>query len=295
MSPPILTAYERSLARVIHVACVVEATARKPGNVHPEASFNDLAHSDFLDAAGIVAPILSLSRTRGVGRSVLDSVMQCREQLGSNVNLGIVLLIAPLAAVPEKTSLCDGIESVLNALTVDDSRQVYDAIRVAKPGGLGTAPKEDVSSAPTLRPREIMRLASSRDSIAAEYAEGFPRVLKRGLTFLSEMRGSFASDWEHTVIQLHLEFMAAYPDTLIARKCGAAVADESAKRARDLLNAGWPNVPESHDRFAEFDHWLRADGHRRNPGTTADLVAASLFAAFREESIPFPAFETFPP
>ena len=36
----------------------------------------------------------------------------------------------------------------------------------------------------------------------------------------------------------------------------------------------------------EFDRWLRADGNRRNPGTTADLVAASLFAAFRRGGAP---------
>jgi triphosphoribosyl-dephospho-CoA synthase len=36
------------------------------------------------------------------------------------------------------------------------------------------------------------------------------------------------------------------------------------------------------DRLAELDAWLRADGNRRNPGTTADLVAGCLSAALRE-------------
>jgi len=35
--------------------------------------------------------------------------------------------------------------------------------------------------------------------------------------------------------------------------------------------------------------WLRADGNRRNPGTSADLVAATLFVALREELIPLPS------
>ena len=40
--------------------------------------------------------------------------------------------------------------------------------------------------------------------------------------------------------------------------------------------------------IADFDAWLRADGHRRNPGTTADLVTASLFAALRDGMIAVP-------
>jgi triphosphoribosyl-dephospho-CoA synthase len=44
-------------------------------------------------------------------------------------------------------------------------------------------------------------------------------------------------------------------------------------------------VPEGEDylrALSDFDFWLRCDGHRRNPGTTADLIAAGLFAALRD-------------
>jgi len=34
--------------------------------------------------------------------------------------------------------------------------------------------------------------------------------------------------------------------------------------------------------LADFDFWLRSDGHRRNPGTTADLIAAALFVLLRD-------------
>ena len=40
--------------------------------------------------------------------------------------------------------------------------------------------------------------------------------------------------------------------------------------------------------LADLDFWLRSDGHRRNPGTTADLIAAGLFAALREHQIALP-------
>ena len=37
--------------------------------------------------------------------------------------------------------------------------------------------------------------------------------------------------------------------------------------------------------LAEFDFWLRQDGHRRNPGTSADLVAAGLFVSLQDGKI----------
>ena len=84
------------------------------------------------------------------------------------------------------------------------------------------------------------------------------------------------------VVRLHLEFMSRWPDSLIARKCGLAMADEARHRADFVLEAGWPGTPTCQAAFNTFDAWLRADGHRRNPGTTADLVAATLFAVLRE-------------
>jgi triphosphoribosyl-dephospho-CoA synthase len=76
--------------------------------------------------------------------------------------------------------------------------------------------------------------------------------------------------------------MSESPDSLIARKCGAEVARESAERAARSLAAGPPGSEVYANELIQLDAWLRADGHRRNPGTTADLIAAGLFAAFRE-------------
>ena len=42
------------------------------------------------------------------------------------------------------------------------------------------------------------------------------------------------------------------------------------------------------DPATKLDTWLRAKRNERNPGTTADLVTASLFAALREGIIPLP-------
>jgi len=269
------------LERWILRACVLEATARKPGNVHPEASFVDLTYDDFLASARAIAPVLARTREWGIGRAVLKAVEQTRSCTPGNSNLGIILLIAPLAAVPPQQSLREGIGSVLAALTRDDARFAYEAIRLANPGGLGSAEKADVASTPQITLLEAMQLATDRDTIAAEYADGFPLVLDFGLERARKWN-DFAARWETHLIGLHLELMATRPDTLIARKAGRATAEESARRAREVLDLGGPETEAGQQKLAEFDAWLRADGHRRNPGTTADLIAAILFAAQRE-------------
>ena len=39
---------------------------------------------------------------------------------------------------------------------------------------------------------------------------------------------------------------------------------------------------------SEFDDWLRDPGRPLNPGTTADLVTAALYAALRDGTISLP-------
>jgi triphosphoribosyl-dephospho-CoA synthase len=76
--------------------------------------------------------------------------------------------------------------------------------------------------------------------------------------------------------------MSAFPDSLIARKCGAETAEHSAAWAGRVLDSGRPESEAYQEQLADLDFWLRTDGHRRNPGTTADLIAAGLFVALRD-------------
>ncbi|MCA9111751.1 MAG: triphosphoribosyl-dephospho-CoA synthase [Planctomycetaceae bacterium] len=275
--------WQKHLRDAIQAACVLEATARKPGNVHPDASFDDVRYEDFVRSAEAVAPILAESRQLGVGRAILEAVAATRQTVGQNTNLGIILLIAPLAAVPEGTSLDEGIERVLSGLTIEDARSCYEAISMANPGGLGAASEQDVGEQPTVTLREAMQMAADRDRVAQQYANGFQEVLRFGISTLLEH--PWESDWEQAVIALHIQLMAEFPDTLILRKCGVQVAEESAWRAKRVLEAGWPFSDAGAVEIQRLDQWLRADGHRRNPGTTADLVAATLFAAFRDRRV----------
>ncbi|MES2789745.1 MAG: triphosphoribosyl-dephospho-CoA synthase [Planctomycetota bacterium] len=276
------------LKKQLQTACVLEARARKPGNVHPEFAFVDLCYDDFVLAAQAVSEVLPGAGQRGVGAAILEAVQRTRMLVNrpTNPNLGIILLLAPLVAVPAEVSLKQGIEQVLSQLTVDDARQTYRAIGLANPGGMGKVEEADVTEAPTISLRDAMRLAADRDAIASEYVTGFQTVLETGVPFLAGWP-HFETDWEAAIIHLQLTLMQRFPDTLIARKCGPELAQESASRAGAVLDAGGLQTEPGRRELGLLDAWLRADGHRRNPGTTADLIAASLFAAARDGMIRF--------
>ncbi len=284
-----------SVGQLAQVACLWEATARKPGNVHRYRDFDDLTYHDFLLAAVAVGQVMEGARAaERLGRVVLDGVEQTRDFVRTNANLGILLLFAPLAAADTSAAphpwpaLRYGVPDLLAKLDLEDSRLVYRAIRQARPGGLGRAPEQDIYDEPTLPLREVMALAAGRDLVARQYANGFREVFEEGVPAL-EYGAEQIGCLEGAILFCHLFLMSKYPDSLIARKRGRAEAEEASRRAAEVLVSGWPGTAEGQDDFHDLDAWLRAEGHGRNPGTTADLVAASLFAALRAGILTLPA------
>ncbi|MEX1231046.1 MAG: triphosphoribosyl-dephospho-CoA synthase [Planctomycetaceae bacterium] len=284
-------AWTSFLKTIVHRSCVLEAAAAKPGNVHPHAPFADTTYADFVRSAEVVAPILARTRADTIGKTIFYAVEATQRSLGRNTNLGIILLIAPLCAVPESQSLFEGIEPVLRGLTRDDAVWVYRAIRLAQPGGLGDASEGDVADEPTGTLREMMQLAASRDLIAQEYAEGFLTILDIARHHWYDW-GSFSEYWPLSILVLQMELLAEFGDSLICRKCGKETAQLASDWANRIRHAGGPRSQIGQTLLTEFDAWLRADGNRRNPGTTADLIAGAIFAAARERVIELPDLAT---
>jgi triphosphoribosyl-dephospho-CoA synthase len=283
--------------RLAALACLLEVTARKPGNVHRLRDFEDTGYLDFAASALAIGPALDRARVDGVGPAVLAAIRETRELIATNTNLGIVLLLAPLAAVPPEKTLRTGLLDVLDGTTVADTQAVYQAIRLANPGGLGDAAEQDVAAEPTLPLRAVMTLAAERDDVARQYANGYADVFDIALASLARVL-SAGRALETAILCAQLTLLSARPDTLIARKRGITVACEASRRAAAALDAGWPDSAAGLTLVAEFDHWLCADGHARNPGTTADLVTAALFAGLRDGTIALPlkfATWTHPP
>jgi triphosphoribosyl-dephospho-CoA synthase len=269
------------------VACIWEATARKPGNVHRYRDFADVTYLDFLLSAAALAPVMSTACQRSVGATILEGVRATRRVVASNTNLGVVLLLAPLAAVPDGEDLRAVVPRLLDALDVEDSRLVFEAIRLAEPGGLGRAPEQDVRAEPTLPLRQIMALAADRDLIARQYANGFHEVFARGVPAVQRgLEGTGCL--EGAILFAHLSLLRDNLDTLITRKRGAVEAEEASRRAGSVLTEMWPHTAAGWSAFADFDAWLRAEGNSRNPGATADLIAASLFVLLHVGTISLP-------
>jgi triphosphoribosyl-dephospho-CoA synthase len=78
-------------------------------------------------------------------------------------------------------------------------------------------------------------------------------------------------------VKLHLRLLAHTPDTLIARKAGADAAEQ--------VSAGAGEVLAGRRTLQSFDASLRTQGNTLNPGTTADLVTATLFVALVERML----------
>jgi triphosphoribosyl-dephospho-CoA synthase len=112
-----------------------------------------------------------------------------------------------------------------------------------------------------------MLAAADRDSVASEYVTDFALTFEVGLPALRALT-------REAIVELHLRLLAHTPDTLIARKAGAEAAARVSADAREVL-AGRMSLHR-------FDASLRADGNRLNPGTTADLVTATVFVALVE-------------
>lgn len=271
-----------SVGQCATLACALEAAAPKAGNVHRSADFEGLTFYDFLASAVAIAPAIEAAPQAGVGKTVQGAIVATRRVVSTNTNLGIVLLLAPLAAVPRAMPLSTvAAAQVLARLTPDDCRQVYGAIRMAVPGGLGKVKEMDVADEPPADLLLAMHAAADRDLVARQYVDDFRLVLDEALPLLASGR---ANGWSLTesIIHSHLSLLARYEDSLIVRKCGSETAKQVSAMAGSVLGAGGPGEAAYYVALADFDFWLRTDGHRRNPGTTADLIAAGLFAGLRD-------------
>ena len=282
----------------------------------PGRHFHDTRYEDFLASACAIGPALARAGERPLGETILAAVRATRAWTRSNTNLGIVLLLAPLAAaaladapgnapagppphrddssVPHDggtefapdganpralvaaPALRARLERVLAATTVGDAAALYEAIRLARPGGLGRAAAQDVRDRPTVTLAEAMALAADRDGVAREYATGFARSFDVGAPALARARGEGLA-WDDAVVEAYLALLAAAPDTHLARKRGAGVAAEVQRLARAATEAGGVRTPAGRALVAALDERLRDARNASNPGTTADLTASAIF------------------
>jgi triphosphoribosyl-dephospho-CoA synthase len=260
-------------------ACLAELDAPKPGNVHCFAPGHGMRHSDFVRSAEASAGRIAARRAR-VGVRVRSAVAATLSAVGQNTNLGIILLCAPLAAAMEIEDLAlrPALARVLKGLDQADAADVFSAIAAANPGGLGRATRYDVNAPATVTLREAMAEAADRDRIAKQYVTAYEDVFALGLPALAAARQR-QLDARWSTLAVYLTFLAAIPDTHILRKFDAATAEGLRREAADWRDA----LAAAQDPAGMTEGLLSWDAELKlrgiNPGTTADLTVAALFAA----------------
>lgn len=270
------------IAAAFLAACRAELDAAKPGNVHRFAGGHGMHADTFEAAARATAPWIARDDL-GVGARILGATRASWEAVGLNANLGIVLLCAPLAAAagrPEAggRDLREAVADVLARLDAQDAQDTFAAIALATPGGLGDAAGQDVRSPPTVGLVEAMRLAADRDLVARQYADGFREIFEIGLPALTAPDTAAQAPGTGPALAAYLAFASVFPDSHLQRKYGLEVAETVRRQMADLAgDLARTQDPDARLALAlRLDAALKRDG--RNPGTSADLTVASLFA-----------------
>lgn len=274
--------YRCQLANAVYIhGCYRELLALKPGNVGMHAGGHRMTVDHFQHSARVSARPLCKPDAE-LGSRILAAVQATREMVGCNTNLGIILLCSPILQAyieaASEQSLRHAVEQILNVTTVQDARLCYEAIRIASPGGLGKTSQHDVQQTPDISLLEAMQAAACYDRIAFQYANGFVDIFNYSIPRLIQLRDEFPSQDNWAVSALYLALLARYPDTHIVRKQGADLAQQVSEQAKkletDLLKQG-PTMAVQQQLEQVDQDWKNAG---INPGTTADMVVATLVA-----------------
>ncbi len=298
----------KHISNCLELAMLLEVTVPKPGNVTPTASFEGTRIEHFLASAvaaessfekaarrgsAIFKNKLSISQV-GIGGIIKDCAEDINAwQKGGNTLLGTVMLFVPLAVAAGMTPagkkfvfdfhrLRENLRLAVESTTAEDAVNLYEAIDVAKPSGLGGAPDLDVTN-PASKTRlleddvslfEVFKIAEDYDDICSEWVRNYPITFDLAYPYLTAQleRG----DLNTAVVHTFLKILSVHPDTFIARKAGVEKAREVSSDAKITLELGGLETTEGREAILKLDGKLRAFGNQLNPGTTADLTAAAL-------------------
>ncbi len=249
----------------------------------------------------------------GIGQYIKKSVIDVKAwHLNGNTHLGTCLLFIPLSASAgytfaqreeiDQVSLRENVRRIMEATTTLDATDVYEAIKKVNPAGLGQlksvdAPdltekgveKKILDSGQTLF--DLMKVSSQWDTISEEWVTGMKISFTKGYSTIKRVYNE-TGNINITTVNTFLTLLAQFPDTFIARKVGVNVikdipkaveiglkkAEEISRKAAAILHMGGLKTVEGKKALLNFDRELRLD-HKLNPGTTADLTAASLLIA----------------
>ncbi len=300
------------VSRCLQLAILLEVSAYpKPGNVHRTFDFQETGYEHFLASTvalmphsrhaaeqGVKASRQEISLNQiGVGKIIRNAVADVMDwQHGGNTLLGSVILLVPMATAAGLTleenphfsnsNFRTGLKSIVKSTTAEDAVNVYDAIALAQPGGLGKAPQLDVTDAKSKKQIleqgvnlfEVFKISSAWDSISAEWVTNYHITFDIGYPFFKRQLKETRNNNVATV-HTYLKILSEIPDTLIKRKAGADKAKWVSVQAEQILDAGGLTTKEGKSSLLKLDRKLHDRDHKLNPGTTADITSAILAVA----------------
>jgi len=126
-----------------------------------------------------------------------------------------------------------------------------------------------------MTPINIFELCMERDSICSEWVTGFRIIFDEGYPYLASQLE--INDVNDSILNTFLLLLSRHPDSLIARKKGPREAEKLRHKAGKILEAGGAGEKDGKRMLANLDKKLQSEKGLMNPGTTADLTAASIF------------------
>lgn len=297
------------IAKIAQISSVLEVSGYpKPGNVHRTRDFHDMVFEDFLISGVAIGDTIREAATHALeinnsisfieaklGKYILQAVKETDKWIANNTNLGIIMLLTPIAmsaAISDNLNMLrDNINKLIVNSTVIDAIALYEAISIADAGGMGEREDFDVTSSDStqeliennLNIFDVLQISSSWDRLAMELTEEMPVSFEIGYPTFSKFKKK--SSINSATLITFLTILSEIPDTLISRKYGNEKAKKVSKLATDVLKFK-DDTLEFNKRIHEFDNYLFENN--LNPGTTADLTASSIMisylAAFYEEN-----------
>lgn len=281
----------------------------KPGNVHRTANFKDTRFEHYIAGAVAIGPAIAKAASQGVklqekkinssdvgiGRWILKGIRDVKQWNEPNTNLGMLILMIPLATTAGTLTNKNkfGIEElrrnfgqIVRATTVQDALDLYKAISIVMPGGLGKVDNApDVTDEDTwneLVEKEItlfktMEISQEWDTISKEFVNALEISLEKGYPFFRHAY-EYTKDINTATVHTFLFLLSSTPDTLIQRKLGSEAAKQISHKAKEVLDLGGLLTKQGTEALYRFDTSLRDSENRFNPGTTADLITVILMA-----------------
>ncbi|MDD2644020.1 MAG: triphosphoribosyl-dephospho-CoA synthase [Methanobacteriaceae archaeon] len=293
------------IGKISSISSVLEVSGYpKPGNVHRTRDFFDMSFEDFLISGVVTQNIITSSATQAkeilkdndyskahIGKYILEAVKETDNWIKNNTNLGIMMLEVPIAQAAsisnDFTEIQENIGKLLDATTVEDAVNLYDAINLASAGGMGEQEEYDVQSdnaKDELRKNnqtmyDVLEISAGWDQLAFELTNKMPKIFDIGFKTFDELRKDKRTNT--ATVQTFLTLLSKVPDTLISRKYGEEEASKVSESAKTLLNEYGEEYFDKDLNY--FDDYLYENNY--NPGTTADLTAASIMLSYLKDEM----------